>query len=302
MVKSKLIIRLEYILLRIAESLNSFLSLFQNNIFLLTVSNLLFYILVPIRTISKQNLELAFPNYSKYSIKQIQLHCFKHLLTTTFEIFSIEHVYQKQFNNWIQYSTGSKELIEKAYKSGRGILIVTGHYGNWELLALAIAKLKKPFNIIYRPLDNPLIDKYIYEIREKYPANLIKREDTMKLGIPALNRGEILAITIDQNQKTNSIFVPFFNHLAATAKGAAILARRTNAEVFMGYIHRNENLTHTVTFDPLTCSKTPSVKKDILENTTLFTQTFEKIVINEPKQWFWFHPRWKSRPINPIKK
>lgn len=296
MTKSKPEIYLEYLLLCVTVKLSNYFKLYHNS-FIHTVISRLFKILIPsLYNISLHNLKLAFPNHDLQTVKTIQTECYTHLTTTLFEITALSSFYIKYFKEWVYYNSDSVDFVENEYRKGKGVLIVTAHYGNWEILALAIARLNKPFNIIYRPLDNPLLDRYMYKIRESYPAKLIKREETLKKGIAALKNGDILAITIDQNQKENPIFVPFFNYPAATAKGAAILARRSKASVFFADIQRNNDFTHKVRFKPIDCNFSSSVSNDIYENTKMFTGCLEKTIINKPEQWFWFHPRWKTRP------
>ena len=127
----------------------------------------------------------------------------------------------------------SRSLYELNRTEGRGVLITTGHFGNWEMLVLGFAALYEPISYLARPLDNPKIDDMLNERRTLFGNTPINKEDSAWRAITILREGGILGVLADVNvQEREGVFVPFFGVPACTATGPALLAIRTNALIF----------------------------------------------------------------------
>ncbi len=290
------------------ELLEYFLVLFFEKLFLLVPDFILFkladmigyLVLLFSRSLREEvdkGLGQAFSNTkSDQDIHEIRRKCFVHLVKLLFEILQFSYMTHKKLTKRIHFSKESLNTIKTLSQKGKGIICVSAHYGNWELLALVIASLGYSLNIVIRPLDNKLLNEYLNKRRQILKSRLIERENAYLEGCGILNKNEILALMIDQNQAKNGIFVPFFGKEAATAKGVAILAKRSNAPVMAAHIHRNPDHTHTVTFKEIKVQKLKSIKDYVYCNTRNFTSYFENVIRHQPEQWLWFHPRWKTRP------
>ncbi|GMT49258.1 MAG: acyltransferase [bacterium] len=296
--KSRCLSLVEYLALRVSEKI--LLILPQSLRYLLgrELGRLIYFLAPSLREETLKGLLTAYAREkSRDEINKIRKKCFTHLGAFIIEILGMAQYQNGRLSKAIRFSEKSLEIIETLHSRGRGIICLSAHYGNWELLALVIARLDYSLNIVYRPLDNELIDRYINTLRINHPSRLIPRDKAYRKGSEVLSKNEIVALLVDQNQSVNGVFVPFFGKLASTAKGAAILARRTHASVMGAYIQRNPDFTHTVTFREIEVIDTSSSQEYIYRNTHLFTCFFENVIREAPEQWFWFHPRWKTRPV-----
>ncbi len=246
-------------------------------------------------TAYKNLLHSYFPEKSKEEIKYITRQSFYNLGILLFEIFLFNKWYPRHLQQQINYSENSLEILKTLLDKKKGLILISAHYGNWEYMAFSIANNGYPMNIVYRPLDNKRLDQYINTRRNRYPVHLIQRNDFYKKGLYALRNGEILAVLMDQNQLKGGIFVSFFGRPASTAKGAAILSYKTKSPVVIAHIQRNKDFSHTIHIQPIFTEEIKSPRQYIFQNTQLFTKHIEDIIKKDPRQWFWFHPRWKTQ-------
>ncbi len=296
--KSRCLSLVEYLALRVSEKILLILPQSLRYLFGKVIGRLIYFLAPSLREETLKGLMTAYAGEkSRDEIHRIRRKCFTHLGAFIIEILGMAQYQNGRLSKAIRFSEKSLEIIETLHRRGKGIICLSAHYGNWELLALVIARLNYSLNIVYRPLDNELINRYINTLRINHPSRLIPRDKAYRKGSEVLSDNEIVALLVDQNQSVNGVFVPFFGKLASTAKGAAILARRTNASVMGAYIQRNPDFTHTVTFREIEVIKASSNQEYIYKNTHLFTGFFENVIREAPEQWFWFHPRWKTRPV-----
>ncbi len=288
---------IEYLALRFSEKILLMLPQSLKYLCGRGIGSLIYFLAPSLREETLKGLITAYSHEkSRDEIHEIRRKCFTHLGAFVIEILEMTQYQNGGLSKAVRFSERSLETIDALHRRGRGIICLSAHYGNWELLALVIARLDYTLNIVYRPLDNERINRYINDIRTRHPSRLIPREKAYRRGSEALSHNEIVALLVDQNQSVNGVFVPFFGKLASTAKGAAILARRTDASVMGAYIQRNPDFTHTVTFKEIEVINASSSQEYIYKNTHSFTCFFENVIRDRPEQWFWFHPRWKSRP------
>ncbi|MGH7357567.1 MAG: lysophospholipid acyltransferase family protein, partial [Candidatus Rokuibacteriota bacterium] len=189
------------------------------------------------------------------------------------------------------------EHIAEALAKGRGIFFLTGHFGNWELLAATHGLAGFGLNVVVRPLDNPYLDAVIARARERSGLHAISKRDAVQGVRAALGRGECIGILLDQDAGRQGVFVPFLGHPASTSRALAILALKTRAPVVPAFIHRLLDGGHELVLEPeIPLVITGDLDHDIVVNTARFTEAIERQVRAHPEQWFWVHRRWKSRP------
>jgi KDO2-lipid IV(A) lauroyltransferase len=185
------------------------------------------------------------------------------------------------------------ENVEKARAQGRPVLVVTGHCGNWELLAATIACRGLGLAVVARRLDEPLVDRLLVALRARFGVQTIARgtpgavRDLLRL----MRRAGALAITIDQDTKVDGVWVPFFGRPAFTPVGAVELARRLRAAAIPAFIERLDDGSHLARFQPA-----PDLPDDDLAATALLTREIELQVRRVPEQWVWMHRRWRRQP------
>jgi KDO2-lipid IV(A) lauroyltransferase len=184
--------------------------------------------------------------------------------------------------------------IDRAMAQGHGVIAITGHIGNWELLAAWFAIKGYPVNVVFRRVYDPRLDQILNDLRKKTRVRGISRDQGVKEMIRVLRRGETLGVLMDQDTKVRGALVPFFGRAAYTPVGPVVLAQKTGAALVPVAIHRQKDETHLITIEPpveLVCTEDPD--SDAVVNTAACTAVLERFVRMHPAQWVWMHDRWR---------
>jgi KDO2-lipid IV(A) lauroyltransferase len=195
---------------------------------------------------------------------------------------------------WVDIE-GLPHYVE-ASQRGKGVIILTAHLGNWEIIPKAFWSVGHCINAIVRPLDNPYLDRVVQDWRRGNGMGVLnKRTDVHKI-MRLLRKGETVGFLLDQNTvEQDAVFVDFFGQEAATHKGPAMLALRSGAAVVPVFAIRAGSRHRVVIEKPLSLVRTTSNADDIYHMTALFTKTIESAVARYPAQWLWMHRRWKTK-------
>lgn len=187
------------------------------------------------------------------------------------------------------------EHFRTAAAQGRGVLILTAHYGNWELLAAAHGLTGLPLSIVTRPLDHPLLDDLAARFRRRSGAELIIKRQAVREVLQALRRQRMVGILLDQNAtRPEGVFVPFFGVPASTSKGLAVLALRTGAPVVPVFLRRDpDGRGHCM---EVGAPIPPPPDGNVATYTATFNQVLEATIRRAPEQWLWMHARWRTQP------
>lgn len=192
------------------------------------------------------------------------------------------------------------EHAEAALDQGRGMILVTGHLGNWELLGRWLATVRNvPLTVVARESDNPVLASYLRTMRESAGFTVLNKGESARNLLRALRRGEAILILADQN--SGDVFTPFFGIPAGTAAGPASLALRSGAALVPIYCVEMPDHSFQVTCLPpldtvsvATTNGSVDRPADIVRITTEWNKILEGIVREYPEQWLWLHNRWKS--------
>jgi Kdo2-lipid IVA lauroyltransferase/acyltransferase len=186
------------------------------------------------------------------------------------------------------------EHFRDALLKGKGILFITGHCGNWELMAIAVALKLHAASIVARPIDNPFINRFIERVRKRYGNTVIYKRGALKPILQTLKVNGVVGILIDQAVKRDEGFVMDFLGIGAwTMKMPALIARKTGAAVLPTFIHRTEK-GHTITINPAVELSTRQDKDAaVVEDTKKFSWYIEEYIRQHPTEWLWIHKRWK---------
>jgi Kdo2-lipid IVA lauroyltransferase/acyltransferase len=186
------------------------------------------------------------------------------------------------------------EHLDAAGAGGRGMVLLTAHLGNWELLAASHVLCGWPLSVMVRPLDSPLLDGIVERLRLRSGVELIAKRRGFQDALDALRRGRMVGILLDQNaSRREGVFVPFFGTPASTSRGLALIALRSGAPVLPAFIRRLPGGRHVVEVGP--CIAAPA-GRDVVAYTAAFNRALEAAIRRAPEQWFWMHRRWKTRP------
>ena len=175
-------------------------------------------------------------------------------------------------------------------------MLITAHFGPWELLPLLAALRYEPIHVVARPLDNPRVDEYLTALRERGGNRVIQKRDAVSSILQVLRRGETVGILIDQHiREKDGIIVPFFGRPASTAFAPALIAMRSGAAVLPVGIVREGRARYLVRIaEEVAVRRSGDLRADLAENTARFTAAMEAFISERPDHWFWVHRRWKT--------
>ncbi len=240
------------------------------------------------------NLKYAFPEKSKEELNQILKRVYINLCKVYFEFLSLSNINKKYIDAKIRII--GKENLDSALKLKKGIIAVTAHIDNWELLGTVIKKMGYKVSVVYHSMRNPYSDRFINNIREKAGIRLIEMKYALRPSLKALKENHLLGLIADQDAGGKGVFVDFFNRPASTAKGPAFFALKTSAPMLLFTFIRKKNDEHELYISkPFSVKKTGDEQKDIYYNTKLWSDELEKWVKKYPEQWFWVHRRWHTK-------
>ena len=177
-------------------------------------------------------------------------------------------------------------------------MVVTGHFGSWEMLGRAWPLLGEVGAFVARPLDNPLLEGWIAGIRAAGGNQVIQKQHAFRSVVEILRRGGTVAMLIDQNvAREEVVFVDFFGTRACTTAAATLAARRTGAALLPVVCLRRAPGRFTIQIGKeIPVAVTGDRRRDILATTAEATAALEGFIREHPEQWFWVHRRWKTRP------
>jgi KDO2-lipid IV(A) lauroyltransferase len=258
---------------------------------------LAFTFLGRLRKVGLRNLELAFPEKVASEREAILRAVYRNLGYLLAEFCQMPGYTAEQASRFIRYDGLENYLAARA--RGKGVLVLTGHLGAWELSSFYHSLMGYPMGMVIRRLDNPLVDEFVNRIRCLHGNRVIHKDDFARGLIATMRAGETVGILMDTNMTPpQGFFVPFFGVEACTASGMARIALKTGAAVVPGFLLREEKEQgYVLRFGhELDLVRTADSEADALANTALFTSVIEGYVREYPDQWLWMHRRWKTRP------
>ena len=182
-------------------------------------------------------------------------------------------------------------------RQGRGAILVTGHYGNWELLGAAAAAAGIPMSVVARTQSNLWVDSLQNRIRERSGMRVIKADASVREVVRAVRRGEFVAMLPDVNAGDDGVFVDFLGRPASTPRGVAYFAWKLGCPLVTAFLVRDGDGTHTIRAGTII---EPNPQQDeetaIRELTQALADSIGAQIRNRPEFYFWVHRRWKTRP------
>jgi KDO2-lipid IV(A) lauroyltransferase len=248
------------------------------------------------RSVALQNLHIAFgQEKSERERKAIAKRTFQNFGMMAIEFFRIPGMNTEDFKKKVSFE-GLDEALKLLEKKKGGLLLI-GHFGNWELMALMSKVIGNPILVIAKPINQKGVDRWITEIRKVTGLELIPPENATQKVVQALSQNRLVGILIDQRAKrSRGVWADFFGRKAPTTPGLAVMAMRSGAPVVPVFIVRDGFQKHRLLIkEPIELVETGDMKKDVEANTQLFTHTLESMIRQYPDQWLWVHRRWERK-------
>lgn len=248
------------------------------------------------RRVVERQIAAAFPALPQREVAEMARRSYEHLGRSAIETALLPGLGQagvlrlvSEVENW--------DVVERAQAAGRGIIIVAGHLGNWELAGAYLAARGVPLDVIVRKMGNPFFEKYLNQTREQIGMNVVHDAQAVRHTPRALRDGRAVAFVADQGVRgLASTFVPFFGRPAKTPRGAGVFALRFGAPVVFIAALRKPDGSYLVGFEEIPVIDTGDRESDVDGVVLRFTQVLEKWVRRAPEQYFWQHRRWRRQP------
>ena len=256
-----------------------------------------YYLHARLRRVGYINLQLALPELGEGDRRAIVRQVFRNLGNLLVEFAQFPKITPKNISRLVEYD--GFENYKRAADLGRGVLMLTGHFGAWELCAFAHGAYGHPLSFLVRPLDNPILDRMVTQSRELSGNRTINKNRAVKQVLETLKRGEDVGFLIDVNTvRDQGVFCDFFGIPACSTTGLAVFALRSEAPVVPGFLIWDEKLgKHRLKFEPeIPLIRTGDFKEEVRVNTARFTKVIEECARRYPDQWLWVHKRWHTRP------
>jgi Kdo2-lipid IVA lauroyltransferase/acyltransferase len=248
------------------------------------------------KRVVERQIAAAFPELSPEGVKNLARESYRHLGRSSIETALLASIGKEGLLRLVETVEGW-EIIEEERSRGRGLVLVSGHMGNWELSGAYLAARGIPLDAIARGMANPLFDSWINKGREELGMTVVHDSEAVRRTPRSLRAGRAVGFIADQGVLgLASTFVPFFGRPAKTPRGAAVFALRFEVPVIFVVALRKPNGRYRIVIERVEIAGTGDRDKDVDAIVARYTELLEKWVRVAPEQYFWQHRRWKRQP------
>jgi KDO2-lipid IV(A) lauroyltransferase len=244
------------------------------------------------------NLRRSFPAAPERRLERLAAQSMEQMVMLAVEVLFTTRLIR--LDTWARHCTleNFSEVLQLLMKPGQGLIMLTGHYGNWEILGYVLATLGFETTSVARPLDNPYLNEWVMGVRERQGQRIVGKKGATVEVVEVLDRGGAVGFIADQNAGSKGIFVDFFGRKASTYKSIGLLAMQYNVPVVIGYARRQEGKFKFAlgVQDVIYPSQWQQEEDPLRYITQRYTRGIEDVVRADPGQYLWTHRRWKTRP------
>jgi len=244
------------------------------------------------------NLERCFPHFTDAQRESLATKSVQHMCMLAVEMMHTTRLVR--VDTWRKYVEldNFHDTLELLMANKKGLIMLTGHYGNWEILGYVMATLGFESTAVARPLDNPYLSEWVYGVRERQGQKIVGKKGATSEITELLASGGVVGFVADQNAGHKGIFVDFFGRKASTYKSIGLLAMQFEVPIVVGYARRLGGRFHfrLATQDIIWPADWKDQPDPLLYITQRYTKAIEDFVRDDPSQYLWLHRRWKTRP------
>lgn len=248
------------------------------------------------RGVVESNLRLAFPDADDEWIDRTSRATYRHLGREAAAMLRLSKLNPTEVRRIVEVSPTAWAAFDGAISEGRGVLLATGHYGNWEMAAAAVAAHGVPIKAIVKRQSNRLVDRRIQEARAALGVGTVDMRVAARRIPRVLLSGHAVGIVADQDARRNGVWVPFFGIPVSAHRGPAVFALRLRSPLFAAVARRKPDGTYFLDGQRIDTTPTDSFEDDVVRLTAALAAHLEGEIRKDPTQYFWFHKRWKTRP------
>ena len=255
-----------------------------------------------IRRIGLKNLAIAFPDKSEAERMAILVASYRNLGRMAAECAHLRELDATNVGERVRFDDGgiwAREMVP--HLASQGILVLTGHFGNWEMFAYVYGLLGYPVSLVHQTIKNPLVDAYVEGMRSGGGTQLFRKQEAARSVLRALKKRALVVLPLDQNQSRRAgIFVDFFGLPANTSDGMARIALRTGAPIYPAFLVRDgDTARHRIVILPrVEIASMADPDSAARELTQRCTAVLESMIRKHPDHWLWTHKRWRTRPLD----
>lgn len=248
------------------------------------------------RGVAEEQIAKAFPEYTADRVSDVARRSYEHLGRTAMETAILPSQSRGGIVELFEQVDGWN-IVEERLARGNGLMLVSGHVGNWELGGAYLAARGLPVSVVARHMANPLVDRYLTSTRERNGLDVIHDEVAVRRVPRALRAGRAVAFLVDQAAiGLASTWVPFFGRLAKTPRGPAVFALRLDTPVVFAGVSRLPGGGFGFSFEAIDVPRTGVLDDDVDAIVARYTHVLESFVRKTPEQYLWQHRRWKHLP------
>lgn len=288
---------IEFIFIKVFYTIFSKISFRTAEYFANLISLFLQHIAGYRRKVVLDNLKLVYGDNLPVDKKQLLRSIYRNFTYLWFEVLQAGKLNFENFNN--HFELHNLDILEKAINEKKGVILVSGHFGNFEWIACLFGRNKWPFAGIAKKQKNKYVDDFIRKTREQNGADVIYTKSAIKDGLKFLKKGGVLGIVGDQDARHKGVFVNFLGIPSSTAVGTAIFHLRSGSPVIFIIAIRTRYAHFKIYIEEV---RVPANENEGISDEAIHqvTQTYSDIlgkwVLEYPEQWFWMHKRWKTAP------
>ena len=254
-----------------------------------------------------ENMEIVFGSSAgRRELEALAQSFYGHLFKILTENISVLWTKKEKIQSKVRVE-GERHVLEAAEQK-KGILLLTGHFGNWELAPVAamlhFPEFRGRFHILRRSLVNKMVENIFFGRYSAAGLNVVPKKNSLDQVLAYLANNDVVVFVMDQyaNPSKDGILVDFFGKKAGTFRSLALIARATGAPVVPAHCFRDKEGNHVMRCLPaLSWVHHEDANTEIHENTRAYNKVLEEMILRHPEQWIWLHRRWKDKkpPVSP---
>ena len=241
------------------------------------------------------NIGISCPEKSPAEIRSISTSVYRNMAVTLIEVLRFPLIRNREdAAALVDMDVDVSEFKRKTRNGQTGAVMVSGHFGNWELMALAFGIMVEPVTMIVKHLTNDLVDRKMNELRTLRGNSVVYDNLALRKGLKVLSDGGVLAILADQSDPSATYFGEFLGRRATMFNGAAFFALKAQVPLFVGMCRSISDGKYKIEMLEINTSDLTFCKEDIVILSSRYTRVLEEYIQRWPEEWFWLHNRWKN--------
>jgi len=256
------------------------------------IGDVIFHVLRIRRSLVEENISIVFPDKSPKEVRCLAGQVYRNQAENIIEVLRLPLVQTREdAEALIEIEPG--DFLLRTRDKGKGAVMVSAHFGNWELLGLCTGMLIAPLTIVVKRLRNRAIDRKINQWRSLRGNKMVYASKAPRVALSTLRQGGLLTLLADQSDPDEGFFTPFLGRTTSVFLGPAFLALKTGVPLFAGMCRRIGGGRYKVEMQEVPTDDLTGSKDDIEELARRYTRVLESYIYRYPEEWFWLHDRWK---------